>query len=411
MKIISSANKRAMQRVVIRKQGIDPTIERRVTRIIAAIRNQGDHALKRYACSLDKLSGPLEIPYSDIKHGAKQISTDLRSAIKEAAKHIRRIAKRQVPKEWKVMVVPGVSIEQRVTPLSTIGCYVPGGRYPLPSSLLMTAIPARVAGVNEVIAVCPKPNPIVFAAALEAHVSRFFQIGGAHAIAALAYGTDTVPKVDKIVGPGNKYVVAAKALVSNDCPIDFCAGPTEIVVLAEEGNANWIAADLIAQAEHDPDARAVLLTTSSRLAHAVERAVGKQLINNPAARASIQKNGVAVITKDLNEAIEISNKISPEHVVCERKSVAKKLTQAGTVFVGPYAVQAAGDYATGSNHVLPTNGTARFRGGLSASDFVRVNSIQYLNQRGLRQIAPTVISLANAEGLVAHAASVTVRGK
>ena len=411
MKIISSTNKRAIQQVVIRKQEIDPAIERRVTRIITAIRNQGDSALKRYASRLDKLSGPLEVSYSDIKYGAKQIPTDLRRAIKEAAKHIRRIAKRQVPKEWETMVVPGISIEQRVTPLEKIGCYVPGGRYPLPSSLLMTAIPARVAGVREVIAVCPRPDPTVFAAALEAHVSRFFQIGGAHAIAALAYGTTTVPKVDKIVGPGNKYVVAAKALVSNDCPIDFSAGPTEIVILSEKGNANWIAADLIAQAEHDPDARALLLTTSSHLAHAVERAVGKQLINYPAAKSSIQKNGLVVITKDLDEAIEIANKISPEHVVCERKSVAKKLTQAGTIFVGPYAAQAAGDYATGSNHVLPTNGNARFRGGLSASDFVRVNSIQHLNRRGLRQIAPTVISLANAEGLIAHAASVTVRGK
>ena len=228
-------------------------------------------------------------------------------------------------------------------------------------------------------------------------------------IAAMAYGTETVPPVDKIVGPGSAYVSAAKARVAGDCPIDFYAGPTEIVVVARGGNPDWIAADLVAQAEHDPDARAMLLTPSKRLAQAVAQAVKVRLKSHPAAKPSISRHGVAVVTDTLNDAVELSNQIAPEHAVCETESVARRLTRAGTVYVGPYGAQAVGDYATGSNHVLPTNGAARFRGGLSASDFVRVNSVQRLTRQGLRRLAPTAISLANAEGLVGHAASVATR--
>ena len=314
-----------------------------------------------------------------------------------------------MPREWRAATVPGVVVEQRVTPLARVGCYVPGGRYPLPSSLLMTAVPARVAGVEEVVAVCPRPDPSVCAAALEAGVTRLFRIGGAHAVAALAYGTRTVPRVDKIVGPGNAWVAAAKAHVAADCPIDFFAGPTEIVIVAEGGNAAWIAADLVAQAEHDPDARALLLTPSRELARAVAREVDRQLEHHPAARQSIEQHGGAVVTRDLAQAVELANAVAPEHAVCDDERTAQALTRAGTVFVGPYGAQAAGDYATGSNHVLPTGGAARFRGGLSAADFVRVNSVQHLSGDGLRRLAPTAISLANAEGLLAHAASIAVR--
>ncbi len=226
----------------------------------------------------------------------------------------------------------------------------------------------------------------------------------------MAYGTATIPRVDKIVGPGNAYVAAAKAYVAADCPIAFFAGPTEIVILASSrGNPVWIAADLVAQAEHDPEARAVLLTTSRRLAQAVVDAVAQQLESHPEARRSIEDHGTAVITPRLDDAVDVANQIAPEHAVCETAAVARRLTRAGTVFVGPYSAQAAGDYATGSNHVLPTAGAARFRGGLSASDFVRVSSVQRLTRAGLRRLAPTVISLANAEGLVGHAASVAMR--
>ena len=330
------------------------------------------------------LTGPVEVSVREIRQGARQTPPAVRGAIKEAAKHIRRVATRQLPQSWRTSIVPGVVVEQRVTPLARVGCYVPGGRYPLPSSLLMTAIPARVAGVREIIAVCPRPDPTVCAAALEAGVSRLFRIGGAHAIAALAYGTATVPRVDKIVGPGNAYVGVAKAHVSADCPIDFVAGPTEIAIVASTGNPSWMAADLIAQAEHDPDVRAMLLTPSARLARAVAHAVDDQLATHPAARRSIKRYGVAVVTRDLDEAIDLANEIAPEHAMCDRETVARRLTRAGTVFVGTHSAQAAGDYATGSNHVLPTAGAARFRGGLSAADFVRVNSVQRLTRKGLR---------------------------
>ncbi len=409
MKIIDSSNRRAVSRLVDRQQGSDPTVATRVARIVGAIRRRGDRALLEYAKRFDGVDGTIEIPRRDIEAGARDAPPAVRRAIKTAARHIRWIASRQVPPGWKCQVTPGVVVEQRVTPLDAVGCYVPGGRYPLPSSLLMTAIPARVAGVREIVAACPRPEPNVLAAALEVGVTRLFQMGGAHSIAALAYGTETIPKVDKIVGPGNAYVAAAKTLVSAECPIDFTAGPSEIVTVARRGNPDWIAADLVAQAEHDPDARAILITPSAQLARKVARAVERRLEEHDAARASIARNGVAVVTDNLDQAITLVNRIAPEHAVCDSEAVARRLHHAGTVFVGPYSAQAAGDYATGSNHVLPTSGAARFRGGLSATDFVRIHSVQRLTEGGLRRLAPTVISLANAEGLSAHAASVATR--
>ena len=409
MKIVASSNTRAVRKLVSRHAGSDAGIERQVARIVSGVRRRGDAALRDYAERFDGVTGPIEVSRQEIRQGARRTPPSVKRAIKEAARHIRRVAARQVPKGWRTTVVPGVVVEQRVTPLERVGCYVPGGRYPLPSSLLMTALPARVAGVSEIIAACPRPEPAVLSAALECGVSRLFRVGGAHIVAALAYGTAEVPKVEKIVGPGNAYVAAAKARVSDDCPIDFNAGPTEIVVVARGGNADWIAADLIAQAEHDPVARPILLTPTRRLAQDVVQAVATRLISCPAALPAITQNGMAVVTRSLNEAIALCNEIAPEHAVCETESVARRLTRAGTVFVGPYGAQAAGDYATGSNHVLPTGGAARFRGGLSASDFVRVTSVQRLTRAGLTRLAPTALSLANAEGLVGHAASVATR--
>ncbi len=409
MKIIASSNTRAVRRLLDRAQKRDPVVEAQVTRIVSGVRRRGDRALQDYARRFDRVTGPLEVSRREIRSGAKQTPPAVRRAIKEAARLIRRVATKQVPKSWRTTTVPGVVVEQRVLPLERVACYVPGGRYPLPSSLLMTALPAQVAGVQTIIAACPRPEPAVLAAALEAGVSRLYRVGGAHIIAAMAYGTESIPKVEKIVGPGNAYVAAAKARVSGDCPIDFYAGPTEIVIVAKAGHPDWIAADLVAQAEHDPDARAVLLTPNPKLAEIVAEAVGRRLVLYPAARASMTRHGVAIVTSTLSEAIKLSNEIAPEHVVCETEGVARRLTHAGTVFVGPYGAQAAGDYATGSNHVLPTNGAARFRGGLSASDFVRISNVQRLTRAGLQRLAPTAISLANAEGLIAHAASVATR--
>ena len=409
MKIISSAQTRAVRAIVERQRETDAGVVSRVAGIVDDVRRRGDRAVLKYARAFDRLQGPMELDADEIRRGAQETPPAVRAAISTAARHIRRVSAKQVPKGWRTTVAPGVVIEQRVTPLDRVGCYVPGGRHPLPSSLLMTAIPARAAGVPEVIATCPDPAPAVLAAAVEAKVTRLFRIGGAHAIAALAYGTATVPRVDKIVGPGSAYVASAKAQVAADCPIDFYAGPTEIVVVSSDGNPEWIAADLVAQAEHDPDARAILLTPERPLARAVAAAVSAQLEEHPDAAPSIAAHGVAVVTSTLDEAVELANAIAPEHAVTDTLAVAHRVVRAGTVFAGPYGAQAAGDYATGSNHVLPTDGAARVRGGLSAADFVRVNSVQRLTRQGLRGLAPSIISLANAEGLRAHAGSVARR--
>jgi histidinol dehydrogenase len=409
MVIIQSANARAVAALLDKRPGGDPDVRRRVAAIVDRVRREGDRALLKYARAFDGLEGSIEITRAEMERSARLVDATVRKAIGVAAKHIRTVAEKQRPREWKVSPVPGVSIRQRVLPLDRVGCYVPGGRYPLPSSLLMTAIPARVAGVPDVIAVCPKPDPTVMYAGLEAGVSRLFRLGGAHAIAALAYGTATVPRVDRIVGPGNAYVAAAKSLVSRDCAIDFFAGPSEIAVLSTTGRASWIAADLLAQAEHDPDARAILITPSRRLAQEVAREVARQLPADGPARQALQAHGGIIVTRTLDEAIELMQRLAPEHAVCDSGAAAARLTRAGTVFVGQYSAQASGDYVTGSNHVLPTGGAAAARGGLSTADFVRVATVQTITSGGLRRIAPAGIALAVAEGLHAHAESLRIR--
>jgi len=373
------------------------------------VRRDGDRALLRYARKFDPLEGPLEVSADEMRETAAAVPRAVRAALRAAARNIRTVARRQVPRGWRTRVAAGVSVEQRIVPLDRVGCYVPGGRYPLPSSLLMTALPAAAAGVREIVVVCPRPEPVVMAAALEAGVSRMFRIGGAHAVAALAYGTRTVPRVDKIVGPGNRYVAAAKALVAADCGIDFYAGPTEIVIVAARGPSAWIAADLIAQAEHDPDARAVLITPSRTLAARVARDVAAQVPGKGPARSALRAHGGIIVTTSTAEAMALANAAAPEHLVVDDNRLASMMTCAGSVFVGPWSAQVAGDYAIGSNHVLPTAGAARARGGLSAADFVRQITVQRLTRAGLRGIGDTVMTLAAAEGLQAHAASIGVR--
>ena len=409
MRIVESTNRRAVRALLAPERVRDAAADRRVAAIVRDVRTQGDEALLRYARRFDRLDGSVEISRDEMVAGAGEIPAPVRAAIRAAATNIRVVARRQVPRGWRARVAPGATVEQRIVPLDRVGCYVPGGRYPLPSSLLMTAIPAAVAGVGEIIAVCPRPEPVVMAAALEAGVSRLFRLGGAHAIAALAYGTATVPRVDKIVGPGNRYVAAAKALVAADCGIDFYAGPTEIVIVATRGPAAWIAADLIAQAEHDPDARAVLITSSGTLATRVAKAVSEQLPANGPARASLRAHGGIIVTASIREAMDLANAAAPEHLVVDDERLAKQVRSAGSVFVGPWSAQVAGDYAIGSNHVLPTAGAARVRGGLSAADFVRQITVQRLTERGLRAMGGTVMALAHAEGLCAHARSIAVR--
>jgi histidinol dehydrogenase len=409
MKIVASTNVKAVARLLDTSTGRDRATSVSVAKIVSAVRSRGDAALVSYSRRFDRIDGNLEVSRDEIDELAARVPPRVRAAITAAAKNIEKVARRQRPRGWTLTTSPGVTVEQRVTPLDRVGCYVPGGRYPLPSSLLMTAIPARAAGVREIIVACPRPAPVVMAAARAAGVTALFRMGGAQAIAAMAYGTKTVPRVDKIVGPGNQYVAAAKALVATDCAIDFYAGPTEILIVSDTGKPEWIAADLIAQAEHDPEARALLITTRRPLAVEVARSVSRQLPASGPAKASLSRHGGIIVARSRDEAAALANRVAPEHLVCDDDRFADAVSAAGAIFVGSYTAQVAGDYAIGSNHVLPTNGAARFRGGLHAADFVRVSTIQRMTRQGLEGIAPTVITLAREEGLEAHARSIEVR--
>ncbi len=409
IRIIRSQNTKAVDRLLMPSREADRSTARAVSAIVAGVRRGGDRALLKYARKFDALNDSLEVSKDEIEESAARVPPRVRAALAAAARNIRKVARRQRPQEWTVTTQPGVTVEQRVTPLDRVGCYVPGGRYPLPSSLLMSAIPARAAGVREIIVACPRPAPVVMAAARIAGVDRLFRMGGAHAVAALAYGTLSVPRVDKIVGPGNRFVAAAKSLVAADCAIDFYAGPTEIVIVSDRGNPEWIAADLIAQAEHDPQARAILVTTSSTLAARVRKFVTERVPADGPAREALARHGAIIVTRDRRESVELAERAAAEHLVCDDEATANAVRCAGAIFIGGYTAQVAGDYAIGSNHVLPTNGAARFRGGLHASDFVRVSTVQRVTAAGLRALAPVVITLARQEGLEGHARSIEVR--
>jgi histidinol dehydrogenase len=406
---VEATDRDAIRELLSPQRVRDAETDRRVADIVSDVRAHGDEALLRYARTFDRLDGEVEVSRREMTAAAATVPASVRKAIRTAARNIRAVAKKQVPRGWKTRVAGGVSLEQRIVPLDRVGCYVPGGRYPLPSSLLMTAIPAAAAGVRDVIVTCPRPDAVVMAAALEAGVSRLFRLGGAHAIAAMAYGTETVPRVDKIVGPGNRFVASAKALVATDCGIDFYAGPTEILIVASRGPADWIAADLIAQAEHDPDARAVLITPNGKLATDVAQAVTEQMPGDGPARESLRTHGAIIVTSSVREAMDLANVNAPEHLVVDDEKLATLVRNAGSVFVGPWTAQVAGDYAIGCNHVLPTAGAARVRGGLSAADFVRQITVQRLTPKGLRRIGPSVVALARAEGLEGHARSIEIR--
>jgi histidinol dehydrogenase len=411
IRIIPSTDTAEVERLLRPRREDERRTAGQVARIVEDVRATGDDAVRKYATRFDGLSGAFEIPRDEWLRAARQAPADVRKALRTAARHVAVVARAQLPKDRRVRVAPGVSVEQQVRPLECVGCYVPGGRYPLPSSLLMTAVPARVAGVKEIIVMCPRPEPVVMAAAATAGATRLFRVGGAHAIAALAFGTATIPKVDRIVGPGNKYVALAKNYVSAEVGIDMQAGPSEILILSSHGRPAWVAADLIAQAEHDPDARALLITWNKTLAAAVAREVAAQLPNGGPAEAALARHGAIIVAANRRDAIALANRMAPEHLVVDDEATAQAVRHAGAIFIGEHTAQVAGDYAIGSNHVLPTGGAARVRGGLNAADFVRVVSIQRVTRSGLARLAPTVRTLALAEGLTAHAQSIAVRQK
>jgi len=382
-----------------------------VKRIVASVRKRGDRDLLGYAAEFDGLSGPEAVRVSPAEMAAawKALDPALRDALRIAAAQIRGFAKRQMPKSWNFAPTRGLRTGQLVRPLGSVGCYVPSGRHPLPSTLLMTAIPAQVAGVERIVVVSPKPAPETLAAAHLLGITEFYRLGGAHAVAALAYGTATLPRVDKIVGPGNLYVTAAKRLVAFDCAIDMLAGPTEIVVMSERGRAEDIAADLVAQAEHDPEALAIFVTTREKLARAVIAETKLRCRENAVAREALQRNGAVIVAGTVREARAITNRLAAEHLTVDAASDLEWVANAGSVFEGRWSAQPMGDYISGPNHTLPTGGMARVRGGLSVNDFVKLITVQEYTAKAVRSLGRPAMLLAEAEGLTAHAEAIRTR--
>jgi histidinol dehydrogenase len=408
MRIVSGSEASEMiQRVAARGQQVGPS-ENQAQHIVNEVRQSGDSALRGFAEQWDGLcpQQPMRVPKQELAGARRALTAHLRKSISQSAGNIRRFCELQKPRSW-TRTRAGITLGQIIKPLEAVGCYIPGGRHPLLSTVLMTVIPAQVAGVKQIRVVSPNPSREVLGVAAMLGVREFYRVGGAQAIAALAYGTQSIPRVQKIFGPGNAYVTAAKRLVAFDCAIDFLAGPTEAVILSERGKPEFIASDLIAQAEHDVDALVLFITTSQKLAQAVLQVLEGLAQGNPTAQASLQKGAVFVASSKA-QAREWANCVAPEHITVDEE-YAPFIQNAGSIFVGDYSAQAAGDYASGPNHVLPTAGQARFRGGLSVLDFVKIISVQKLSRRGLRSIAPAIECLATAEGLQGHADSIRVR--
>ncbi|MBI1357253.1 MAG: histidinol dehydrogenase [Acidobacteria bacterium] len=413
LRILRSSDRAAIDALFARRSARLEEAEAVVRPILAAVRERGDAALVEYARKFDRLEGDsVRIPAEELSRQADAVTPALRSAVETAAGQIRAFAERQAPRGWMDEIGPGIRLGQIVRPLDAVGAYIPGGRYPLPSTLMMTVIPAQVAGVGTISACCPGPTPETLATAGLLGVKNFFRMGGAQAIAAFCYGTETVPRAQRIVGPGNIYVAAAKKLLAGDVGIDFVAGPTEILLIFPDGDPRKLAADMLAQAEHDVDAAAILLTMSAETAERTAAEVERQLETLPTAavaRRAIDDNSAIVICDSVAEACAISNDFAPEHLSVADDSFLDQIVHAGSVFVGPWSPEAAGDYASGPNHVLPTSGAARLRGGLSILDYVKIITVQQLEPAGLERIASAVTTLARAEGLEAHARSVEAR--
>jgi histidinol dehydrogenase len=405
---------RLLRQIEGRSGAATSRLEPGVKRTIAAVRRGGDAALRQYAERFDGLApdASLSVSREEMAAAWDQTPMELCKAMRMAANNIRRFARWQMPKSWvrkSQGESQGVELGQRCLPLASVGCYVPGGRYPLPSTLLMTTLPAQVAGVERIVVVSPRPAKETLAAAHLAGVKEFYRIGGAQAIAALAYGTAHVARVDKIVGPGNLYVTTAKKLVSFDCGIDMLAGPTEIVVASEHGNPQWIASDLVAQSEHDPETLAILVTSNAKLAQATADEVQKQSAENGIAKQALGKGGFIFITQNKKETESVTNRLAAEHVTIDSEKDLLWMRHAGSIFIDSQTPQSMGDYISGPNHVLPTGRVARIRGGLSIYDFLRVVTTQKYTSNGLAQLGPYAVRLAEAEGLMGHAASVRIR--
>ena len=407
---------------VPRTGGIDAEVLGVAQRIIDDVRARGDVALLEYTAQFDRATlQDLRVSEQEIADAVESVGEEFRAAIATAALSIEDFHARQVQQSWFTVIEGGVFLGQKVTPIERVGIYVPGGRACYPSSVLMNAIPALVAGVGEIAMVVPpdgdgRVNPFTLAAAAEIGLEEIYKVGGAQAIAALAYGTDTIPRVDKITGPGNAYVTAAKKLVMGEVGIDMLAGPSEVLILADEtAEPAFVAIDLMAQAEHDPKAATYLVTTDATLPGEVDIALAELLSVSPRAEVierSLTDNGVVVICPDVDVALDAANLIAPEHLevmMAEPLELLGSITNAGAIFLGPWTPESVGDYVAGPNHVLPTGGTARFSSPLSVDDFQKKSSVLSYSLEGLEADGPTVMTIAEAEGLDAHARAVAVR--
>ena len=407
----ASSTEAAIQQLEQRGAANTAKVDAVVQDILAAVRDHGDAAVREYSTALDSLSDdqPLLVSREEMQAAWDATSEDLKAAMLLAQANIRAFAEKQLPRAWSFRPTDGMEVGQIIRPLSSVGCYVPGGRYPLPSTLLMTVTPAEVAGVERIVVCSPKPARETLAAAHLVGVKEFYRIGGAQAIAALAFGTSTIAPVAKIVGPGSLYVTSAKIAVSHHTGIDMPAGPTEIIVTSETGDPSGIAADLVAQAEHDPEALAVLITSKSDLAEEVVLEVKRQSQTNTIAQQSLAAQGFAFITATADEAHALTNRLAPEHLSVDAGADLRWVRNAGSVFIGHHTPQSMGDYISGPNHVLPTGRNGRVRGGLSVLDFVKIITVQQYTLDALREVGPHTIALAEAEGLTGHAESVRVR--
>ena len=413
LRVIASRDGEAVDEILRGRASRLSEAERVVGPILEAVRDRGDEALFEYARRLDGLEAPpARVSESSLQAALESLQPPFVDAARVAAARIRSYAERQMPSEWMVSAGQGIELGQLVRPLASIGAYIPGGRYPLPSTVMMTAVPALTAGVRRIAIASPRPSLETLGTAALLGLREVHAVGGAQAVAALAFGTESIPSVDRIVGPGNVYVAAAKRLLAGTAAIDFVAGPTEIVLVFDKGDSKALAADMLAQAEHDVDAAAVLLTPSAKLASAVASEIERQIRTLPTrevAVRSIRANSAAIVTESLQEACDIANRLAPEHLAVSEAVPLSEVRNAGSVFVGTWSPEAAGDYAAGPNHVLPTSGASRVRGGLSVLDYVKVISVQRLTEEGLRGLAPAIATLARAEGLEAHARSIEVR--
>ncbi len=416
LRIIESNETKTLERLLRSREIRLASAERAARRILEDVQRHGDRALLRLTRQFDAVDlrkAGFTVSQDEIRDAHRQVPRDFIRCLRLAQRNIREASRRQLPRAWRAGISTGVTVGQIIRPLDRVVCYVPGGRFPLPSTVLMSVIPAQVAGVPEVLVTSPRPAPAVLVAAEFLGVNKIFRLGGAQAIAAFAYGTESVPKADKIVGPGNRFVAAAKKLIAGECGIDFVAGPTELVVIGARGHPQWIAADLVAQAEHDPDATAIFITPSRRLARDVQAAV-KGIVERlrlPVAQKSLEKQGAIIVTRDLEVAATLANAIAPEHLTLlgGATRLLGRIRSAGSVFLGDSSAVAAGDYASGTNHILPTGRGARQRGGLSAADFVKTISVQQVSLPGLSRLRPTIVTLARTEGLEGHAHSVETR--